>query len=153
MGADSELAFYRLPRVHAQRIVSSFLPDHSTTGKVNYTEFNLDGSLEPVGDNCEGIECGFYSTILTSGALAEGSSGSGLINFGEAPRGAFQVLAASGNALCRPREWMARPREWMASALAFCHFFLQWRGPFTAGTDLSWLTSRPECTPSHDSAL
>ena len=146
MGADSELAFYRLPRVHAQRIVSSFLPDHSTTGKVNYTEFNLDGSLEPVGDDCEGIECGFYSTILTSGALAEGSSGSGLINFGEAPQGAHHMLVAIGNMLCRPREWMA-------SALAFCHFFLRWRGPFTAGTDLSWLSSRLECTPSHGSAL
>ena len=70
--------------IHTQKEIVFFLSSvHSTTGKLSHNEIGLDGSLEPVGYGCEGIECGFYTTVVTSGSLTEGSSGSGLISFGE----------------------------------------------------------------------
>lgn len=54
-----------------------------TVGKILSVEDLGREDVEFEDKVCDGIECGYYSTVLTRGGLAEGSSGSGLINTGK----------------------------------------------------------------------
>ncbi|KAK2076840.1 hypothetical protein QBZ16_005066 [Prototheca wickerhamii] len=84
-----------------------------TTGKLSHNEIGLDGSLETVGYGCEGIECGFFTTVVTSGSLTEGSSGSGLISL-DLDR-VVGVLSNGDDTLCEGAEndFGALSRAWI----------------------------------------